>query len=95
MSVWEANLEAFREACETSNMPAVVQHDLAFHRSIVERAKDDVLVAIWMPIITHLMLPYSRHKSLMESYKEHKQVFDAIKAGDLEKAVRRLEANIQ
>lgn len=92
---WENNLEAFREACEASNMPAVVQHDMAFHRSIVERAGDEVLLAIWMPIITHLMLPYSRHRSLMESYQEHRSVLEAIKQQDLEVAVERLQANIQ
>lgn len=92
---WEANLESFKTACKNNDMPAVIHHDMAFHRSILQKAGDEVLVAIWLPLITHLVLPYSRHQKLIESYEEHCDVFEAIKAGNLKKAIAALEANIQ
>jgi DNA-binding GntR family transcriptional regulator len=92
---WEQNLRDFEAACQKADMAAVVQYDMAFHRSLVETADHDDLVAVWVPIMTHMMLPYSRHKNLMESYQEHLAIYHAIQRGDLEDAVRKLEANIQ
>jgi GntR family transcriptional regulator, rspAB operon transcriptional repressor len=92
---WEENLEHFRNACEKGNMGAVVEHDMAFHRSIVEKVEDEGLLAIWLPIVTHMMLPYSRHQSLMESYGEHRGIVEAIEAEEREMAVKGLKDNIQ
>ena len=76
-------------------MPVVVERDIAFHRSIVERAGDGGLTAIWLPIITHMLLPYSRHRSLLESFREHGGILAAIESGDRALAVERLQQNIQ
>lgn len=92
---WETNLDAFKTACKNNDMPAVIHHDMAFHRSLLDKAGDDVLAALWLPLMTHLMLPYSRHQKLIESYEEHREVFEAIKAGNLKKAIAALETNIQ
>lgn len=92
---WEKNLKEFKTACESRDMSAVVKHDMAFHRSIVDKAHDEGLVAIWIPIITHMLLPYSRHKNLMESYEEHRLILEAICNKDLKSAVKALEQNIQ
>jgi len=92
---WEENLEHFRNACKQGDMAAIVEHDMAFHRSMVEKVEDEGLLAIWLPIVTHMMLPYSRHQSLMESYGEHRGIVEAIEAEDMPTAVRRLKENIQ
>ena len=92
---WEENLKAFKTACESGDMSAVVKHDMAFHRSIVDKADDEDLSAIWIPIITHMMLPYSRHKNLMESYEEHRLILEEICNKNLKGAVKALEQNIQ
>lgn len=87
--------EQLKTACEAGDMPAVVKHDMAFHRTIVEAAGGVEMVAIWSPIVMRMMLHYARHKELMESYGEHIAIVDAIRDGRKEKVVRALEKNIQ
>ncbi len=95
LDAWRLNLGHFRAACELQEMSAVVEHDIAFHRSIVERAGDQGLTAIWLPIITQMLLPYSRHQSLLESFREHQAILTAIESGDRSLAIDRLRENIQ
>jgi DNA-binding GntR family transcriptional regulator len=91
---WERLLAGIRAACLAGDMPALVEHDMAFHRSIVERTGDPDLLAIWLPIIVRMMLHYSRHTDLMQCYAEHERVVTAIKSGDKAAAVAALQANI-
>ena len=95
LSRLEGIVDAIRMACEEEDVPALVEHDMAFHRAIVEMAEDDDLVAIWMPIVVRMMLQYSRHGDLMESSREHAAVVDAIRAKDRRAAVAALKENIQ
>lgn len=95
LDFWHENLQSFRAACEQRDMSRVVEHDMAFHRSIVERVGDEGLTAIWLPVVTHMMLPYSRHRDLLESYQEHRKILAAIRAGDRSLAIARLRHNIQ
>ncbi len=82
-------------ACETNDMSSVVQYDMALHRCIVEGGGGDEMVAIWLPIVVRMMLHYTRHKELMESYGEHVAIVEAIRKGNLKQAKRALERNIQ
>jgi DNA-binding GntR family transcriptional regulator len=95
LDFWRANLKSFHVACQQQAMASVVEHDMAFHRSIVQRVCDECLIAIWLPVVTHMMLPYSRHRNLLESYQEHGRIVAAIEAGDRALAVERLRQNIQ
>jgi DNA-binding GntR family transcriptional regulator len=91
----EQTCEQLRIACENEDMPAVVRHDMAFHRCIVARQGDEEMVAIWLPIVVRMMLHYTRHKELMDSYREHLAIVDAIRQGNRKKAIQALEKNIQ
>jgi DNA-binding GntR family transcriptional regulator len=42
-----------------------------------------------------MIFRYGRHEDLMESYREHQEILEAIKKGDKEKALRLLKDNIQ
>jgi len=95
LAFFAKNLEEFRAACQSGDMARVVEHDMAFHRHIIARGGGGDLVAIWVPVVTHMMLPYSRHGELMESYREHEAVVSALRAGDKEQALERLWINIQ
>lgn len=88
-------LEGFRLACEGEEMPEVVEHDMRLHRWIVERTGDPDLVAVWLAITVRMRLMYTRHRNLMESYREHEAVVDAIRRRDEPAAIRALEANIR
>jgi DNA-binding GntR family transcriptional regulator len=76
-------------------MSAVVKHDMALHRTIVQAGDKNDLVAIWLPIVMRMMLYYTRHEDLMESYREHEAIVEAIRKRNLEAAIKALEANIQ
>ena len=87
--------ERLRVACEENDTASVVKHDMAFHRLIVELAEDEDLLAIWLPIVVRMMLHYTRHGDLIENYREHKAILDAIRRRDRRAAIRALKANIQ
>ena len=87
-------LARFKTACERGEMKEVVERDLALHRWIVERAGDADLTAMWLQVIVRMRLRYTRHKSLMDSYREHKRVVDALRKRDRAAALAALEANI-
>lgn len=95
LAAWGAIVERLRAACEAEDFPQVVEHDMAFHRWIVERSGETDLLSVWLRIVMRLRLVYSRHKSLKEVAPEHARVLKAVRRGDLEAAVRALEANIR
>ena len=87
--------ERLRVACQENDTASVVRHDMAFHRHIVELAEDEDLIAIWLPIVVRMMLHYTRHGDLIENYREHKAILDALRKRDKRAAIRALKANIQ
>ena len=91
----KGNLEDFSRSCKLADISSMVEQDMAFHRYLVEKVGDPGLVAIWLPIVTNMMLPYSRHSHLIEAYEEHLAIFEAIKDGDKKNAVKWLKLNIQ
>ena len=91
----EKILRHFRVAAEFGDLSEVIEFDVAFHRSIIERYRDDNLLVLWLPLMTTLALPYSRHRDLMESYQEHQDILATLKKGDLEQALTLLKTHIQ
>lgn len=87
-------LAQFKAACEKGEMKEVVERDLALHRWIVERAGDADLTAMWLQVIVRMRLRYTRHKTLLEAYREHKKIVDAVRRRDKAAAVAALEANV-
>jgi len=96
---WRRHLTLYRKACIAANasrdMRDVVELDVDFHRSIVALRDDADLMAIWTPIMGQLTLPYSRHDDLLESWREHRAIVDAARAGDAAAASAALRANIR
>ena len=91
----DATVEGLHKACEKEDMADVVHYDMAMHRYIVGAAGSTELVAMWLPIVSRMMLHYSRHKDIMESYREHAEIVRAIRARDRAAAFETLLANIQ
>ena len=52
-------------------------------------------VNIWHSMFTWMIFSYDRREDLMESYREHKELLDAIKTRDKEKALEWIAMNIQ
>lgn len=91
----QAILDRFHAACAAGDQHALIEHDMAFHRWIVQRTGEPDLVSIWLPILVRMRLVYSRHTDLEESYREHVAILDAIRRGDRQAALEALENNIQ
>ena len=72
-------VQRLKIACENEDLAEVVQQDMALHRYILEATGNTDLLAIWLPIVSRMLLHYSRHRNMMESYREHAAIVDAIR----------------
>ncbi len=96
LAMWDAILADIKIACQQGNKVALVDSDLDFHRSIVQRHQEQELFTLWQPIALRMLMRYDRFgDDLMDSYYEHKVIIDAIRDGNKEAAVAALAANIQ
>ena len=95
-ALMKERVEALKVACENADLPAIVKGDMEFHSGIIELSENEELFNLWKPIIAGMMLHYDRHRGdWMVSYHEHKQILDAIIAGDRKTAKAALKANIK
>lgn len=92
---WEHILADIKAACEKKDTAALVDHDLSFHQAIIQSHDDKDLFALWQPIALRVLMQYTRFDNLMDSYREHKSIIDAIRSGDKAASLAALEANIQ
>lgn len=91
----QGTVDRLKAGCKKEDMTVIVEQDMALHRLIIESSGNPDLLAIWLPIVSRMMLHYSRHTSMMESHREHAAIVDAIRKGDEKAAIKALEANIQ
>ena len=95
IAVWDEILDDIKSACESNDLNALTDHDLRFHQAIVKSHDDRDLFTLWQPIAMRMMMQYNRLDDLMESYREHKRILDAIRSGDQTAAIEALSTNIQ
>jgi DNA-binding GntR family transcriptional regulator len=87
-------LRDLKAACAAGDPARVVPCDMAFHRFIIDQAHCPKLLPMWQPIVSRMMLHYTRHSEWMDSYREHEAIADAIFSNHPEDARRLLLANI-
>lgn len=92
---WDKILNGIKAACEQGDLGALMEHDLRFHKAIIESHDDEGLTTVWQPIMMRMLMQYHRFDNLMDSYAEHKRILDAIRSGDKQAALHALEVNIQ
>lgn len=95
IAIWEEILDDIKSACVSNDLNALTDHDLRFHQAIIKSHDDRDLFTLWQPIAMRMMMQYNRLEDLMESYREHKRILDAIRAGDQKAACEALSTNIQ
>ncbi len=95
IEIWREVLSDIKAACESNDLNALTDHDLRFHQAIIKSHDDRDLFTLWQPIAMRMMMQYNRLVDLMESYREHKRILDAIQARDKPAAVAALSTNIQ
>ncbi|MGD9648491.1 MAG: GntR family transcriptional regulator [Pirellulales bacterium] len=95
---WETLLDEFKQACKAKDCNATVQCDIAFHRSIIRRAHQKDLEAIWSAIVarvrSHFWQSHRSYQDLMELYREHKRIVDIFRQGDKQAAIDALAGSI-
>ncbi len=69
------------------DLAEVVHQYMALHRDILESTGNANLLAMWLPIVSRMFLHYSRHRSMMESYREHARIVGAIRKRDRKTAL--------
>jgi DNA-binding GntR family transcriptional regulator len=94
LTPFRENLQRFEVACRNNDFPTVVRLDMEFHRLIVRESGQPGLESVWLPIMGAMRLPYSRHKTLMESYSEHEKIVSAVERRTIKAGIAALKANI-
>ena len=91
LSLLQREVDLMREAAVAGDVHGVIDHSVTFHRSIMEAAKNRLLLNIWQSLqietrttITMLV----EGLDLVEIAVSHQPIVDAIKSGDAELAAR-------
>ncbi|UUO04396.1 GntR family transcriptional regulator [Blastopirellula sp. J2-11] len=96
---WEDLLTRMKEACATKDYAAIAEADIAFHRSILERAGQPDLLAIWEAMVyrirSHFRRTQRRCPDPMGIYDEHRAIVDSIRSGDLQATLALLNEKIE
>jgi DNA-binding GntR family transcriptional regulator len=97
--LWEEILSKLRAACVARDFAAIAEYDIEFHRSIIGRANQRDLEAIWMALVARVRSHFWKtqrrdYADPLQIYEEHARIVEAIRGGDVEAAVRLLEENI-
>lgn len=89
---WDSIVEQMRLACEKRDLPAVAEHDIAFHRFLIMRAGEPSLEKIWSTIVgqvrEHFRRSHAEYDDLNDVYREHAAIVETFRNRDLEAAVR-------
>ncbi len=91
----EDTVQRLKIACENEDLAEVVQQDMALHRYILEATGNADLLAIWLPIVSRMLFHYGRHRNMIESFREHAAIVNALRKRDRKAAIEALTANIQ
>ena len=96
--IWDDILEKMRRACAAQDYSGIVEQDIALHRSLIERAGQPDLVAIWTTILARVRRDFieqcQSYADPMEHYDEHMRLIAALKSKDKAAAMRALEVHI-
>ena len=87
-------LGQIRSACEERNVRDLVAGDVHFHEAIMTSYGDPDLEALWRRVIMRMMMRYDRFSDLMDSFAEHRRIYEAVAARDEPAAQTALHANI-
>jgi DNA-binding GntR family transcriptional regulator len=89
---WDAMLEKLRAACEQRDYPGMAEYELAFHRSILQRAGDPTLLSIWSLIVAqvaaYLREWHKKYADPIDNYREHKEIVDTFRNRDKEASIQ-------
>jgi DNA-binding GntR family transcriptional regulator len=85
----ERELDFMHEAAKSGDWRTQISHDLAFHRTVVEMAGNDVLLQCWLVLgveVSTSFAVYWTYFDQMEMVQFHWPIVEAIRAGDAVRA---------
>jgi DNA-binding GntR family transcriptional regulator len=94
----EAELEAMSEAVRRNDTHALVEHDVAFHRLIVEAAGNAVLEQCWTSLGVESPITITLYGSTMEpteAAERHRKLIDAIRDQNPSAAAREARKHVE
>jgi len=97
---WDAILRRMSAACQENDTAAAVEQDIAFHRSLLERAGQPDLLAIWSTIVVRIRRHFwqvhlARRNGPIDVRADHQRLVEILRSGDKEAAIKALEAHIE
>ncbi len=98
VSALEIEVEAMRDAVRRNDTNALVQHDVAFHRLIVEAAGNSVLEQCWKSLGVESRITVSLYGTYMEpeeAAERHVQLVDAIRSQNPSAAAREARRHVE
>ena len=97
-AAWEEILARLKAACEKRDYAAIAEQDMALHRSLLQRAGQEDLLAIWSVLVarvrSHFRANNPRPADPLEIYAEHRELIDTVRRGDAEASVKSLAEHI-
>ncbi len=91
VKVLEVELEAMKGAVKRDDTKSLVEHDIAFHRLIVEAAGNSVLMQCWESLGVESRITISLYGTYMDpkqAAERHAKLIDAIRSGNAAAAGR-------
>ncbi|MGL6279059.1 MAG: GntR family transcriptional regulator [Gaiella sp.] len=98
VAVLEAEVDAMRDAARRDDLKALSEHDVRFHRLVVEAAGIDVLTQCWqlLGVDGRIALTlYNTDVAPREAAELHAPILEAIRSGDGAAAGREARAHVE
>lgn len=98
VSALEIEFEAMRDAVKRGDTNALVRHDIAFHRLIVEAAGNSVLEQCWKALGVESRITISLYGTYMDpeqAAERHVTLIDAIRSGNASAAGREARKHVE
>ena len=96
---WDDILHQLERACKDKDVAGIAQQDIAVHRTILERARQQDLITIWRTLVARIRDHFRRSvadygKNLLKIHQEHKELVDVFRAGNKSEAIEALAKHI-
>jgi len=98
VSTLVVEFEAMKKAVKLDDTKALVEHDIAFHRLIVEAARNSVLEQCWKSLGVESRITITLYGTYMDPTKaaeRHVKLIDSIRSGNVSAAGREARKHVE
>jgi len=98
VSLLEVEFEAMKKAVKRDDTKSLVEHDIAFHRRIVEAAGNSVLEQCWKSLGVESRITITLYGTYMDptlAAERHVKLIDAIRSGNASAAGRQARKHVE